>query len=253
VNGLTIKKRFIALVVFLTTVVILEGGVLLNGNVATLDQATHITENEIPILSKAHELKLTVVQVQQWLTDISATRGLDGLNDGFDEAENNAKVFRSLLQELQALDKENAEHYQAMLPIFDAYYSVGKKMAQAYIDEGPASGNKMMAQFDAVAAKMTAEVDNFPAKTKLRAENALLKQHDVATTNRLSLIIGSIMILLGIGLLYLFMTRALAHLPLMAAKLAGGDLTTSFAVDRKDEIGQIMNSMQSMRQRQKRW
>jgi hypothetical protein len=33
------------------------------------------------------DLQLNIVQVQQWLTDISATRGLDGLNDGFSEAE----------------------------------------------------------------------------------------------------------------------------------------------------------------------
>src|SRR5690242_20106348 len=33
------------------------------------------------------EVKFDVVQVQQWLTDVSATRGLDGLNDGFDKAE----------------------------------------------------------------------------------------------------------------------------------------------------------------------
>ena len=34
----------------------------------------------------AQTMKYDVIQVQQWLTDISATRGLDGLDDGFDEA-----------------------------------------------------------------------------------------------------------------------------------------------------------------------
>jgi len=38
-------------------------------------------------------LKLDVVQVQQFLTDVSATRGLDGLNDGFDRAKSFTDKF----------------------------------------------------------------------------------------------------------------------------------------------------------------
>src|SRR5262245_26922828 len=41
----------------------------------------------------AQKLKYHTVQVQQFLTDISATRGLNGLNDGFDEAAEHAKSF----------------------------------------------------------------------------------------------------------------------------------------------------------------
>ena len=37
--------------------------------------------------SMLKEIKYHLAQVQQWLTDISATRGMDGLNDGFDEDE----------------------------------------------------------------------------------------------------------------------------------------------------------------------
>lgn len=35
----------------------------------------------------ADDIKLSVVQVQQWLTDISATRGQNGMDDGYAEAE----------------------------------------------------------------------------------------------------------------------------------------------------------------------
>ena len=37
--------------------------------------------------------ELQVVQVQQFLTDVSATRGQDGLDDGFDEAAKNREAF----------------------------------------------------------------------------------------------------------------------------------------------------------------
>ncbi len=39
------------------------------------------------------DIKFDVVQVQQWLTDISATRGLDGLDDGKQKAAEFAELF----------------------------------------------------------------------------------------------------------------------------------------------------------------
>ena len=93
---MTLTRRFILLAGILAGIVIIEGLVLITKNATMMDHATHIAERETPILEKAHELKLATVQVQQWLTDISATRAQDGLNDGFDEAEKNAQRFRSL-------------------------------------------------------------------------------------------------------------------------------------------------------------
>ncbi len=165
-NNMKLGMRFLLLTVLLVVVVVIESGVIIMDSVAISGQSSRLAENKIPILNKAYELKLSVVQVQQWLTDISATRGRDGLNDGFDEAENNAKAFRMLINELIALDSEHAERYQAMLPVFNAYYDVGKKMAQSYIDQGPDGGNQMMAQFDEVAAKMAEEVDSFLARVE---------------------------------------------------------------------------------------
>jgi len=246
---MSLRKLFIILTASLAVIVTIEATVLSTGNLKMIDQSNEIAHREIPILSKSHDLKLAVVQVQQWLTDISATRALDGLNDGFDEAEKNAQLFKTLIQELTALDNENANRYQAMLPVFDAYYETGKRMAQAYIDEGPDGGNKMMLEFDKVAIKMTEEVDSLLADTKAREEAILLRQEEVATNNEVSLIVGSLIILLGIGALYFIMARALAHLPRMAAQMAAGDLSSSFDVNRKDEVGQIMNSLQSMRDR----
>ena len=41
----------------------------------------------------AQGMKQDIIQVQQWISDISATRALDGLNDGIDEADNSRKAF----------------------------------------------------------------------------------------------------------------------------------------------------------------
>jgi methyl-accepting chemotaxis protein len=246
---MTLKKRFLLLTGLLAIIVIIQGGILLSSNQTLVEHSADFAEQDVPILNKAHELKLAVVQVQQWLTDISATRGRDGLNDGFDEAEANAKKFRTLIGELQSLDSAQASRYQAMLPVFDAYYSTGKLMAQAYIDEGPDKGNKTMADFDKVASNMATEVDNFLAATVKRVETSVTEQTHAAAGVRTTLIVGSLAILAGLAILFVIMSRALSQLPAIAAKLASGDLTFAVDVQRQDEVGQIMNSLHGVRER----
>lgn len=243
---MTLKKRFILLTCFLAVIVVLESSILFSGNFTIIKHASNIHEHEIPTLNKSHELKLAVVQVQQWLTDISATRGQDGLNDGFDEAENNAQLFRTLINELVQIDSGNTKRYQAMLPVFEAYFETGKRMAKAYIDEGPSGGNKMMAEFDEVASKMSKEVDSLLKDTKLRTESFLTTQEEVSVTNEISLVVGSLALLMGISILYILMVRAIADLPRIAEQVASGDLSTSIDVNRKDEVGQIMSALNSV-------
>ncbi|MCF6282394.1 MAG: methyl-accepting chemotaxis protein [Candidatus Polarisedimenticolaceae bacterium] len=251
-KGNKLGTRFLLLVLFLATVVIIESGVIITDSMGISAQSTQLAENKIPILNKAHELKLSVVQVQQWLTDISATRGRDGLNDGFDEAESSAKQFRRLIDKLMSLDHEHVGRYETMLPTFNAYYGAGKQMAQAYIDEGPTGGNQMMAQFDKAAAKIAEEVDGFLISVKEEAAATLSTQQALAASTERSAIIGALIVLLGIGFVYFIMSQALAYLPKIVAELqrvAEGDLTAAIDVTRQDEIGDLMLGLESMRKR----
>jgi len=244
--------RFILLTLIFAIVVVIEGGVILMDSMAISSRSTQLAENKIPTLNKAHQLKLAVVQVQQWLSDISATRGLDGLNDGFDVADKNAREFRSLITDLMMLDIKNRARYRAMLPIFEAYYDAGRKMAQAYIDNGPQSGNPMMTQFDEVAAKMSEEVDNFLAEIAEETAVTLSTQRELSTSTLRTVVIGTLVLLLGVALFYainVIMSRALAYLPKVVQELgrvADGDLTSTIDVTRKDEFGDLMRGLQSM-------
>ena len=59
----------------------------------------------------ARQMKLDVVQVQQWLSDIAATRAMDGLNDGFDEADKSADSFLDGLSKFRKMysDENNKQ------------------------------------------------------------------------------------------------------------------------------------------------
>ena len=60
------------------------------------------------------DFSLAVVQVQQWLTRISATRGLDGLDDGFEMAAKYFEQGRNLISTMQELDPANGEFYRSL-------------------------------------------------------------------------------------------------------------------------------------------
>lgn len=107
-----------------------------------------------PTVALANELELSVVQVQQFLSDISATRAQDGKDDGFKNAEENAEKFKAALKNLALIRPEKAELINEYGQAFDDYYDIGKKMAQTYISYGPAAGNKLMPQFDDKAERL---------------------------------------------------------------------------------------------------
>ena len=100
-----------------------------------------------------------VIQIQQWLTDISATRGLDGLDDGFDEAKSNYEGFMKNLSTLEKLYKlegntKGLNELASLKAAVTAFYKTGQVMAKAYIKEGAKGGNKTMGEFDDVSLKL---------------------------------------------------------------------------------------------------
>jgi methyl-accepting chemotaxis protein len=108
------------------------------------------------LTASVKDVQFDIVQVQQWLTDISATRGLDGLNDGPQLAEEFAQKFfedadKAKTIALQQNQQVIAEALDQVVEAFPTYYETGKRMAAAYVAEGPAGGNKLMAEFDASA------------------------------------------------------------------------------------------------------
>jgi methyl-accepting chemotaxis protein len=210
-----------------------------------------ISQKVIPIIHAGHQLKLSVVQVQQWLTDISATRGLDGLNDGFDEAASNAQKFKSLVAQLVELDPQRRAEYEALLPTFGAYYSVGQKMAQAYVDEGPAGGNKKMAEFDGVAAAISEQVDALLATITEQADRRLESQSGNLSSMQ-QVVFGSLLALVGLeAFIFYILSGALRALPLVAGELrrvAGGDLSgTTHIAKNRDEIGMLCEGLSAMK------
>ncbi len=122
-------------------------------------QVSMVSDVAIPLLVTIKDIQNDVIQVQGWLTDISATRALPGFADGFDMAEEFAQKFNRhvntayVLADSAGLSEVSAA-IQAVEQAFGPFYAGGKDMAQAYIDGGPEAGNPQMDAFDESADAM---------------------------------------------------------------------------------------------------
>ena len=232
---------------------------------ATYEDAARVDGHTVPLLVKIKEIKTDVVQVQQWLTDISATRGRDGLDDGFDEAAAYADRFRRDLAaargharalELTAVTAALDEAAAA----FDPYYETGRRMARAYVDRGPEGGNPMMGDFDAVAEKIGAATDALVAEVETVAAARLdrLKRNTQAVADGNGTVTTLVLLLAGVGLavalaggiyLHALFGRAFSALQFDLGLITRGDTRTPFALDpgRKDEFGRLAAALGEFR------
>jgi methyl-accepting chemotaxis protein len=131
---------------------------------ATRNTAQEIAGARIDLVTVAKDIQINVIQVQQWLTDISATRALDGLNDGFDVAAEQAPAFAVTIKRAEGLAAklnltEMFVALKALKADFPVYYAAGKKMATGCVDDGPEMGNPMMAGFDGAAVRLNGRLD----------------------------------------------------------------------------------------------
>ncbi len=196
----------------------------------------------------ARQMKLDVVQVQQWLTDISATRGLDGLDDGFKEAEKSsasfltgAAKFREMFTEEN--DTASVRELDELQTAFEAFYVTAKKMAEGYIEGGPAVGNKLMAEVDDTAEKLVGMLDPF-VETQVEELNAAMTSVNDAAAMLLlcSVIAGIAAVVSGVALAILITRSITKPINRIIEGLTAGAQQTSSA------SGQVSSASQSLAQ-----
>jgi len=198
-------------------------------------------------------LKISVIQIQQWLTDISATRAQDGYNDGFTKAEENYQEALATIDRLISTHK-NDQAGQAELKQFKAdledYYSIAKKMAHAYIDGGPEIGNDWMGKVDPYAEKLSKKLDKWSQDHIQEVEQdslAIGKQTNyVQNVNLFVSLFIFVVILSGFWIIAMIL-NGVKRLIGRINYLANLDLSHSQYLEGKNEIAQIASSLETLR------
>ncbi|MEO5374217.1 MAG: methyl-accepting chemotaxis protein [Alphaproteobacteria bacterium] len=213
------------------------------------------------LVQDVNTIKYDVAQVQQWLSDISATRGLDGLDDGTKKAEEFAKDFAETLSATRKRSdglglKELTASLGDVDRAFTPYYATGKRMAAAFIESGPAGGNKLMAEFDKAAEAMQVNLDRMNKLSETAVGAAVdgmetsLASIDRSGEELYRASLASGVILLGVIAAIAFVLLRLVIAPLggmteVMHRLAAGEKDVTIpATEKRDEIGNMAKAVQ---------
>jgi predicted PurR-regulated permease PerM len=161
-----------------------------------------LSKHDMKLMSTTLDMKYNIAQVQQWLTDISATRGAEGFDDGFGEAENYSKEVAKNISSLKSYKSfMNSSEYSSIVSSIESnfanFYRVGKQMANIYIKEGPDGGNKFMGTFDEQAEAMQNSLQKLEklATTRLNSRVGIHFEH-ISLAETLLIVVGISMFVL---------------------------------------------------------
>ena len=210
------------------------------------------------------KIQIDVIQVQQFLSDYSATRGLDGHDDGLPSAENFAQQFTA--DAAAAKDAAREFNAPALIDVltnmegqFPAYYSQGVVMAKVYAAEGPGEGNKLMGAFDTVSDEMQEQLTRSDAaleesKAQWEKANALAdEQLEMLRSNArfatlVSFMASVLACVLGIISVRIWIVAPIVRVADNFMRLARGSMDYDVIKSgRRDEIGDLIRTFNTFR------
>ncbi|CAO3446883.1 hypothetical protein [Azospirillum argentinense] len=227
--------------------------------------ADAVSRKIVPLSEMIANIRYDVAQVQQWLTDVSATRGLDGLDDGPAKADEFAKAFTQHAESAHAIAEElglpdMVRSIAATRDAFPPFYELGRRMSQTYVEGGPSAGNAMMGQFDAVAESMDKEMERLLStmeqvrEERLGGLDAAVTDIEAATATLKTLLIAAAAATLSlIAASILFLRRGVIgpidRMRQTMSTMAAGNLQVDVGfAGRGDEIGQMADAVRVFRE-----
>jgi methyl-accepting chemotaxis protein len=148
-QNLSIKARLSIAFSVVVLLVVITFAVVASYLTSLVADVRHINEHTLNYVLTVDDMNLARSDVQQFLTDVSATHDKEGYKDA--EAAN-ARFKAGIAKFQTRFAQENNANGKMVLNEMDAafakFYEVGKQMAQTYIDQGMDAGNAIMKGVD---------------------------------------------------------------------------------------------------------
>jgi methyl-accepting chemotaxis protein len=217
-----------------------------------------IKEETLPYVLVVDEMDTSRSEVQQFLTDVSATHD----RAGYAESDKAAARFLSGVEKFKQMyqregDAERLEQIENIEASFKAFDAKGKQMAEAYITQGIEAGNLMMKGsdtlqgFDQDSEAISVALSKFREQQIAEANEITSGTLDSAiSTTRVMAIGGAVASLLAI-VFSVVITRSVI-IPMMQMRTTimeigkNGDFTRRIAIDSHDEVGETTRSFNEL-------
>jgi methyl-accepting chemotaxis protein len=230
--------------------------VWLSGQLGGVKQSmANVADEGVKYALLATSMDKDVVQIQQFLSDVSATRGKDGLDDGFKNAQANLDALNASLAQFEqhfakAGDSQSVQRVQAIKAGAARYFETGQAMARAYVAGGPEVGNKLMGGFDASSEDLQKLLAPF-VKTQVeqmqgQVSGAVARADHILQTALVIVVVCVLAAALLGWLVTASITGPLARALGVAHQVASGRLETEIEAD-ESEIGQLLAPLGKMK------
>jgi methyl-accepting chemotaxis protein len=232
--------------------------IFIGAQVSKLSSLLEVIDNEtLPLVLTIEQMNLSRSDVQQFLTDVSATHD----PDGYKSAESANKLFHDSVVVFRrhfesAHDVDKLKELQDVESRFDRFYELGKAMAQTYVTGGLEAGNALMKGDEKTAGFDKASEELLIALTNFRKD--ILEVSKATTSGGRNLATTTLWSILASGVLAIVLALAMAVIvagPIadqidgavqVADALAEGDLQKTFSVSGTNEISHLTAALQRM-------
>lgn len=229
----------VILVCFLLNIIISIN--FLNNNDESISKVKNFTYEQLKYSSN---INVSVIQVQQFLSDASATKSMDS----FKEAEKYKVAFKDSLKQLESINPNIKSETEKIDKDFDKFYELGINMANVYINEGSDKGNVLMTQFDPMATNLSNEINSLNNKAEASMNSDLKNIQSTMSRNKVfSMVLGSVSLILAIIIIIFLQGSILKPINSMFVILKDiengqGDLSKRIKIKSDDEIGIMAKS-----------
>jgi methyl-accepting chemotaxis protein len=213
-----------------------------------------IRDETLPFVLTVEEMSLSVSQVQQFLTDVSATHNRDGYRDAEAAAQRylagSAKFKEMYRRENNTALLREVEDIEAR---FQAFYATGREMSEIYITGGVDAGNAVMEKFDAESAALDNSLNAF-CEHQVKEAGGITDSVSSSVSMLKNLMLGGTLVALALAaFLGFWITRSLlrqlggepAYVAEAVGKIAAGDLTVQVHT-RRGDTGSMLAAIKSM-------
>ena len=188
-------RRFVRFSIALILLTLLGANLLEH----SLNEQLKAMRHQADTLHQAHiqlqELRYHTTQIQQFLTDVSATADRDGFND----AKEHYQLALKQLDELKTISPQYGPDADTTRAAIDTFYQVGQRMAEGYISGGRETGNALMKApgngFDDRAEELTKQLEKLQTKVEVDV-SAVTAESEALIEKSRAILVGSSLLLI---------------------------------------------------------